>query len=161
MTTQHLSLSVAGRLALARDERERRVLVRTFVRASHGRFLAFGLVDDHAHAGLVGPRPRFLARDVRRALAAVRPDLVIEAPFLKHVDTRRYLRWLVTYLLKQSVKHGLCQCLRSRPWVGRTNWPSRQGADPGGGAGCPPRPLPGAVEPVPERNPSGDRPSRE
>lgn len=107
MTTQHLSLSVVGRLALARDERERRVLVRTFVRASQGRFLAFGLVDDHAHAGLVGPRPRFLARDVRRALAAVRPDLVIEAPYLKHVDTRRYLRWLVTYLLNQSVKHGL------------------------------------------------------
>jgi len=107
MTTYHLALSVAGRLALARDERERRVLVRAFVRASQGRFLAFNLVDDHAHAGLVSPRPRLLARDVRRALAAVRPDLVIEAPHLKPVDTRRYLRWLVTYFLNQPMKHDL------------------------------------------------------
>jgi hypothetical protein len=107
MTTHHLTLSVAGRVALARDERERRALVRVFVRASKGRFLAFDMVDDHAHAGLVGPRPRLLARDVRRALAAMRPDLVLEAPHLKPVEGRRYLRWLVTYFLNQPLKHGL------------------------------------------------------
>jgi hypothetical protein len=102
-----MTVSTVGRLALARSEPERRALVRAFARAGRERLLAFDLVDDHAHAAISGERPRMIARDLRRSLAVVRPDLEFEAPHLKLVDTRRYLRWLLTYLLVQPAKHGL------------------------------------------------------
>lgn len=102
-----MTVSTVGRLALARNEPERRALVRAFARAGRERLLAFGLADDHAHAAISGERPRMVARDLRRSLAVVRPDLQLDAPHLKLVDTRRYLRWLLTYLLVQPAKHGL------------------------------------------------------
>ncbi len=102
-----MNVSTVGRLALARSEPERRTLVRAFARAGRERLLAFDLVDDHAHAVISGERPRLVARDLRRSLAAVRPELEFDPPHLKLVDTRRYLRWLLTYLLVQPTKHGL------------------------------------------------------
>jgi hypothetical protein len=107
MSTHHMTVSTVGRLTLARSESEQRSLVRAFTRAGRERLLAFDLVDDHAHAAITGERPRMVARDLRRSLAVVRPDLKLDTPHLKLVDSRRYLRWLLTYLLVQPAKHGL------------------------------------------------------
>jgi hypothetical protein len=107
MSMHHLTISSVGRLVLARSEAERRALVRALARTGRERLFAFGLADDHAHGGITGERPRMIARDVRRALLAVRPDLRLQAPHLKLVDRRPYLRWLVTYVLRQVKKHEL------------------------------------------------------
>ena len=107
MTIHHMTVSTAGRLSLARNETERRTLVRAFTARGRERLLAFGLVDDHAHAVISTERPRLVARDLRRSLAGVRPDLELDTPHLKRVDTRRYLTWLLNYLASQPLKHGI------------------------------------------------------
>ncbi len=107
MAIHHMNVSTVGRLALARDESERRALLRAFVKTGGVRLFGFGLVDEHAHAGLVCDRPRIVCRDLRRALKRIRPDLEFNAPHLKLVDSRSYLRWLVTYFLRQPAKHGI------------------------------------------------------
>ena len=73
MSTYHLVLSTVGRLALARNEAERRAMVRAFTRTGGPSLLAFDLVDDHAHSAISSDRPRVLARDLRRAVAKIRP----------------------------------------------------------------------------------------
>jgi hypothetical protein len=107
MTTHHMTVSTVGRLSLTRNEAERRVLLRAFVAVGRGRLIAFSLVDDHAHAVISAERPNLVARDLRRTIARVRPDLELDVPHLKWVDSRRYLTWLLSYLVSQPVKHGL------------------------------------------------------
>jgi hypothetical protein len=107
MSIHHVTISTVGRLALARSETERRALVRAFAWTGRERLLMFDLVDDHVHAGIRGERPRLIARDLRRALLAKRPGLRLDPPHLKLVDSRDYLRGLVTYLLTQATKHDL------------------------------------------------------
>ena len=106
MSIFHLTISVRGRRALARDELERRVLVRAIARPGRG-LLLFCLVDDHLHAVVRVARPRYLARDIRRAVRALRPDLELKPPHLEPVDSRPYLLRLVAYVMRQPEKHGL------------------------------------------------------
>lgn len=107
MANYHLTISVRGRRALARDEAERRVLVRAVTTHSAGCLILFCLVDDHFHAVLRSERVGYLASGIHRTLQARRRDLKLEPVHLVEVDTRAYLRWLVPYLLKQPEKHGL------------------------------------------------------
>ncbi len=107
MSIHHLTIAVRGRRALARDEGERRVLLRRLVRVGHKRLLLFSLVDDHLHAVLRAVRAGVLADGLRRVLKAHRPDLELKRPHLEPVGTRSYLRWPVDYLLTQPQHHGL------------------------------------------------------
>ena len=107
MATDHLTIAVRGRRALARDEAERRELVRALAKITANRLLLFCLVDDHLHAVLRSEQVGYLAAGVQRMLQARRRDLKLEPNHLVLVDTRSYLRWLVSYVLKQPEKHGL------------------------------------------------------
>jgi REP element-mobilizing transposase RayT len=106
-TTHHLSLAVRGRRALARDETQRRSLMRSVVATGRERLLLPCLVDDHLHGLARTHQPGYLARDLRRVIRTQRPDLELKQAHLEPVGTRAYLRWLVTYLLTQPIKHGL------------------------------------------------------
>lgn len=106
-TTHHLSLAVRGRRALARDEAQRRALMRSIVATGRARLLLPSLVDDHLHGLARTDQPGYLARDLRKVIRTQRPDLEFKQPHLEPVGTRAYLRWLVTYLLSQPIKHGL------------------------------------------------------
>jgi hypothetical protein len=107
MEIAHYTQSTRSRRPLARDERERRALLRALTRRGGPRLLLFNLVDDHLHQVLSGRRVKVLARDLRRAIGAARPDLELDPPHVKPVSTRSYLRWLVEYLLDQPRKHDL------------------------------------------------------
>ncbi len=107
MEIAHYTQSTRSRRPLARDERERRALLRALTRQGGPRLLLFNLVDDHLHQVLSGRRVKVLARDLRRSIQAARPDLELEPPHVKPVGTRSYLRWLVEYLLDQPRKHDL------------------------------------------------------
>jgi hypothetical protein len=116
MSIHHLTIAVRGRLALARDEAERRALVRTLVRIAADRMILFNVLDDHLHAVLRGERARRLAEGLRRALISLRPDLELKTPHLEPVGTRAYLRSLVGYVLRQTDEHGLG--VSSALWTG-------------------------------------------
>lgn len=107
MTIYHLTQSVRGRLALARDEAERRILVRELAAAGRERLLVFGLVDDHLHAAIEAERPGYVARDFRRVIRDRRPELPLKVPNLEVVDSRAYLIRLLRYILEQPRKHGM------------------------------------------------------
>ena len=107
MRIYHLTLAVRGRRALARDEAERRLLMRAIARTCGASLLLPGVADDHLHAVIRTLRPGYLARDLARVLGNRRPDLTFKPPHFALVDTRAYLAWLVRYLLEQPAKHGL------------------------------------------------------
>ena len=52
MSNHHLTIAVRGRTALAREETERRRLVRDLARVGGGQLMLFSLVDDHFHGGI-------------------------------------------------------------------------------------------------------------
>ncbi len=103
----HLTLAVRGRLVFARNEAERRRIVREIVRLGGNRLLLFCLVDEHLHTVLGGLRIGYLGRDLRRLLARLQPDVEVTRPHVQLVDSRAYLRRLVDYVLRQPAKHGL------------------------------------------------------
>ncbi len=103
----HITLVVRGRNTYARNLAERRATVRTLARIGGRALLLFNVVDDHIHVVARHETPRRLARDLRSALKATRPDLVLKPPHLEHIDSRAYLRSLVRYVFQQSAKDGL------------------------------------------------------
>ncbi len=107
MSNYHLTISVRGRSALARDVAERRALVRALARVGGRRLTLFSLVDDHFHAAIRAESPARVGEGLRRVLAAQRPDLELKRPHLEPVGSRSYLRWLVRYLITQPEHHGL------------------------------------------------------
>lgn len=107
MAIHHVTIAVRGRQALARDETERRALVRRLARVASGRLMLFNLVDDHFHAAARDDRPGVVADALRRVLKARRSDLQLKSAHLEPVGTRAYTNWLVGYILGQSKRHGL------------------------------------------------------
>lgn len=103
----HLTIAVRGRRALGRDEAERRRQLRAIVGCAGAALLLLALVDDHLHAAVRTVRPGYLARGLRRIFKRLRPDLQLKAAHLEPVDNRGYLTWLVRYLLRQSIEHGV------------------------------------------------------
>jgi hypothetical protein len=116
MNLYHLTIAVRGRRAVARDEAGRRRLVLALVRVGGSRLMVFCLVDDHLHVGLRAQRPARTADSLHRVLRAARPELTFKAPHLEPVDTRPYLRWLIRYVLRQPIEHGLGR--EAATWTG-------------------------------------------
>lgn len=107
MAIFHLTLAVRGRQALARDEVERRSMIRHVAKVGGKRLLMFCLVDDHLHAGVRAAHGGIVGDSLRRVLKAHRPDLEFKRPHLEPVGTRAYLRYLVNYMLEQPARHGI------------------------------------------------------
>lgn len=107
MNVFHLTFATEGRLALARDEAERRRIVRAIGSVAAGQLLSHGVVDDHLHLGARSPRPRHLARDVRRRLVRLLPWLRFEPPHVRPVESRDHLERVVRYHLQQPARHGV------------------------------------------------------
>lgn len=107
MANFHITITVRGRRTLAPTETLRRALVRVVARVLGASLLLFSLVDEHLHVVLRCARPRLVAARLRLAVAAVVPDLTLEAPHVKAVDSRAHLLSLVGYLLTQTDHHGL------------------------------------------------------
>jgi len=107
MAIVHYTQATRGRLAIARDESERRRLVSALAWTGGPRLLMFSLVDDHAHLALVGDRLGLLVRDLRWVVRRFRPDLQLDPAHVKPVESRSHLNWLLHYMLRQPEKHEL------------------------------------------------------
>lgn len=105
MKLVHITIAAAGRRALARNEAERRMLVRELARVGGPRQLLFNLVDEHLHSVGRAEHPRRLADGLHRVLRSRRPDLIVDPPHVKPVGDRAYLLTLVRYVLRQTDRH--------------------------------------------------------
>ncbi len=101
---------------MARDEAERRALVRGLARVGAGRLLLFCLVDDHLHAVVRAAQAGLLAEGLHRVLRCRRSDLKFKRPHLEPVETRAYVRNLIRYVLRQPESHNLG--VESALWTG-------------------------------------------
>ncbi len=110
MRAWHLRLSSDGRHPMFPSEQRLRAAVRALARTAGGELALFCIVDDHVHVVLfcerkvAGHRARGLSR-VLGAMAAV----PLEPAFIKPVETRRHMEWLLRYVLDQPDHHGLAQ----------------------------------------------------
>ncbi len=107
MKIHQMTISERGRLALTRDEGERRALVRALVSVASGRLMFFNLVDDHFHGALKASRPRMLAESLRRVVKARRRDLTLKPAWVEPVTSRAHLLSLVRYQVLQADHHGV------------------------------------------------------
>ncbi len=85
-----------------------RAVVRTVARTLGGELLLFCVVDEHVHAVLAVVDGQASRRGAALAKAldwVIRADLA--RPHVSDVDGRGHLDHLVTYFIRQSVKHGL------------------------------------------------------
>ncbi len=101
----HATWSTRGRLPVAPDEAARRALVREIVARAGTALVLFCVVDDHVHVVLLCDREA-LSRVVR-ALGYTLRSRCVEAPHVRAVGRRAHMEHLVTYLLTQTVHHGL------------------------------------------------------
>ncbi len=108
MYTWHLTFSARGRQAFYPSEDGAAAGVRALVRSAGSRLAGFSVVDDHVHAVPVAA-PKELPGLRRSTLRSLRSSTVVpvDPAYVRHVDTRRYLTWLVEYLLLQPLKHEL------------------------------------------------------
>lgn len=108
MECWHLTLSTRTRMPVARDEAGRRAVVRRIVEVAGAWLVLFCVVDDHVHVVLVCLGDR--VGRVRAALVhALRPlsAAPLAPPYVRAVNGRRHLQWLVDYLLTQTTHHDL------------------------------------------------------
>ncbi len=108
ITTWQLTFSSGGRQPLFPTEATRRAAIRTLLRVTGDALVLFSIVDDHVHVVLFCPRPLAgrRAQALHRALAPV-ASAPLRPAHISAVEDRSHLRWLVTYLLRQPVKHQL------------------------------------------------------
>jgi hypothetical protein len=118
MHLTHVTIATVGRLALARDETERRTLVRALASVATRRLLGFGFADDHLHFSARARHPRHLARDVRRRVAAALPSVQLQTPHLQPIESRAHLERVVTYQLRQTAKHDVASTASAALWTG-------------------------------------------
>lgn len=107
MKIAHVVIASRSRRALARDESERRALVRALARVTAGRLLLFNLVDDHLHAVVRAPWPGRMGDVIHRVLRARRPDLKLKRPHVEPVGDQDHLLTLVKYVIRQTARHQL------------------------------------------------------
>lgn len=107
MDLVHMTIAVSGRFTLARDERERRAVVRRLVRVAGPWLVVFCLVDEHLHALLRANHARTIARNIRATLLAARPGIGLDPPHLKPIANLDHLKSVVGYVLRQPLHHEL------------------------------------------------------
>ncbi len=117
MRAWHLRFSSDGRHPMFPTERSLRQAVRALARTAPGELVLFCIVDDHVHVVLfcerdvAGFRARSLSR-VLRPLAAV----PLDEAYIKAVQSRSHMQWLVRYCLSQTEHHGLQ--VHAATWTG-------------------------------------------
>ncbi len=103
----HLTFASDGRLALFPDETVRRTALRSLVPLLADRALLFCLVDDHLHVVMNQDRPD-AGRSARAILLRLRSPVPALSPaYIRPVENRSHLQWLVRYCIEQPRKHGL------------------------------------------------------
>lgn len=103
----HIMISTDGDLAMARDETERRQLVRAVVGVAAGRLAVFNLVDQHLHLLARSDWPARLADSVRRVLRSRLGGLELRPPNVKPIRSRDHLLNCVGYILRQTDRHEI------------------------------------------------------
>ena len=107
MPVFHLTFATDGRLPLFPAEAPRLAALHAIGRVVGDRVLLFCLVDDHAHVALEADPARVGAL-ARGALLALRPlARQVEPAHVRTVESRSHLEWLVRYVLRQPIKHGM------------------------------------------------------
>jgi len=108
MPSWHLTFSSDGRSALFPDEALRCRAVRTVLRVAGRQLLLFCIVDDHVHVVVLCEADR-VGRLARALLLALRPVAgpALAPAFVRPVEGRSHLLWLVRYCLRQPLKHGI------------------------------------------------------
>ena len=110
MQPWHLRFSSDGRHPLFPTETIRRAAVRKIVERAGDCLALFSIADDHAHAVPYCDRKRagLLQRTIHMSLSCV-SAVPIDPTYLKPVETRSHMNWLVEYLLGQVGHHGLAE----------------------------------------------------
>ncbi len=117
MFTWHLTFSADGRQAFYPTEDGAMAGVQALVRIAGPYLAAFCVVDEHVHTVPVANEADLahLRRSLVRSLRSTTAVPVLPA-HVRHVDTRRYLEWLIDYVLLQPLKHR--QPGHPAPWPG-------------------------------------------
>lgn len=108
MQSYHLTFASDGRQALLPDEGLRRQALHTLARTVGDRVVLFCIVDDHVHVVLLCEAERVGVLS-RALLLALRPltGPALAPAFVRPVEGRGHLEWLVRYVIEQPAKHGL------------------------------------------------------
>ncbi len=104
----HLTYASDGRNPLFPDEVACRKAVRVLGRVAGTSTVLFSIVDDHLHLVLWCDRQRRgrLARALVQALRQV-ATVPVEPARVRAVENRSHMKWLVDYLLSQTIHHGI------------------------------------------------------
>lgn len=106
MKTWHLRFSSDGRRPLFDDEARRRAAVRLIYRHAGPWLVLFRVADDKVHVVVYCSAER--SQKLKRAvLLGLRPlaETAFEPAFIKPVDTRPHLKWLLDDLLDEDAHH--------------------------------------------------------
>jgi REP element-mobilizing transposase RayT len=108
MNIWHLTYASDGRNPLFPDEVACRKAVRVLGRVAGTSTVLFSIVDDHLHLVLWCDRQRRgrLARALVQALRQVAP-VPVESARVRAVENRSHMKWLVDYVLSQTIHHGI------------------------------------------------------
>ncbi len=104
----HLTYASDGRNPLFPDEVACRKAVRVLGRVAGTSTVLFNIVDDHLHLVLWCDRQRRgrLARALVQALRQV-ATVPVESARVRAVENRAHMKWLVDYLLSQTIHRGI------------------------------------------------------
>lgn len=107
MPAFHLTFATDGRLPLFPSQAPRLAALHAIGRVAGDKVLLFCLVDDHAHIALdIDPgRVGVMSRSLLLALRPLAEH--VEPAHVRPVESRSHLEWLVGYMLRQPIKHGM------------------------------------------------------
>lgn len=104
----HLTHATDGRNPLFPDETACRKAVRVLGRVAGTSTVLFNIVDEHIHLVLWCDRRR-CGRLAQALVRAMRPvaSAFVEPARVRAVENRPHMKWLVDYLLSQTIHHGI------------------------------------------------------
>jgi hypothetical protein len=105
--TFHVTISERRRRTIARDEAERRHVIREVATIAGERLISFGLPDDHLHTVLRTRAIGYAARDLRALLERLRPGLELNAPHVEAIEGPEQLGNVLRYHLRQPSHHRM------------------------------------------------------
>lgn len=107
MPSFHVTISERRRRTIARDEAERRHVIREVATIAGERLLSFGLPDDHLHTVLRTHAIGYAARDLHALLERLRPGLELNAPHIEPLKDAEHLGNVLRYHLRQPSHHRM------------------------------------------------------